>query len=90
MQKSIQFQIIKKEFEEKTKREMQKPIWFEINKKEFKELTRDIYSNQDNDSKVIINKRTYDLKNAEKFWMKVTTSKITKSEAKELYNEQIQ
>ena len=33
MQKSIQFKIIKKEFEEKTKREMQKPIWFEINKK---------------------------------------------------------
>ena len=68
MQKSIQFKIIKKEFEEKTKREMQKPIWFEINKKEFEELTIDIYNNQDNnDFKIIINKRTYDLKNAEKF-----------------------
>ena len=51
--------------EEKTKREMQKPLWFEINKKEFEELTRNIYNNQDNnDFKIIINKRTYDLKNA--------------------------
>ena len=48
---------------------MQKPLWFEINKKEFEELTRDIYNNQDNnDFKIIINKRTYDLKNAKTFW----------------------
>ena len=54
---------------EKTKREMQKPLWFEINKKEFEELTRDIYNNQDNNGfKIITNKRTYDLKNAKKFW----------------------
>ena len=33
MQKPIHFKIIKKEFEEKTKREMVKPLWFEINKK---------------------------------------------------------
>ena len=39
---------------------MQKTLWFEINKKEFEELTRDIYSNQDNnDFKIIINKRTW-------------------------------
>ena len=44
-------------------REMQKPLWFEINKKEFEELTGDIYHNQDNnDFKIIINNRTYDLK----------------------------
>ena len=72
-------------------REMQKPLWFEINKKEFEELTRDIYNNQDNnDFKIIINKRTYDLKNAKKFWTEVTTRKTTKSEAKKLYNELIQ
>ena len=62
---------------------MQKPLWFKINKKEFEELTRDIYNNQDNnDFKIIINKRTYDLKNAKKFWMEVTTYKTTKSEVK--------
>ena len=32
MQKPVQFKIIKKEFEEKTKREMQKPLWFKIKK----------------------------------------------------------
>ena len=53
--------------EENTEREPQKPLWFEINKKEFGELTGDIYSNQDNNNfKIIINKRTYDLKNAKK------------------------
>ena len=59
MQKPIWFKIIKKVFEQKTKGGMQKPIWFEINKKEFEELTIDIYNNQDNnDFKIIINKRT--------------------------------
>ena len=46
---------------------MQKPLWLELNKKEFEELTRNIYSNQDNnDFKIIINKRTYGLKNPKK------------------------
>ena len=40
--------------EEKTGRELQKPLWFEINTKEFEELTRDIYNNQDNKSKLMI------------------------------------
>ena len=70
---------------------MQKPLWFEINKKEFEELTRNIYNNQDNtDFKIIINRRTYDLKNAKNFWTELTTRKTTKSEAKKLYNELIQ
>ena len=70
---------------------MEKPLWFEINKKGFEELTGDIYNNQHkNNFKIIINKRTYDLKNAKKFRMEVTTRKTTKSEAKELYNELIQ
>ena len=68
-----------------------KPISFEINRKEFEELARDIYNNQDkNIFKIIINKRTYDLKNAKKIWMEVTTCKISKSETKKLYNELIQ
>ena len=53
--------------EENTETELQKPLWFEIKKKEFEELTGDIYNNQDNnDFKTILNKRTYDLKNAKK------------------------
>ena len=84
-----QFKIIDKKKQksewtkEKTKREIQKPLWFGINRKEFEELTGDIYNNQDNnDFKIIIKKRTYDLKNAKKFWTEV-------SEAKKLYNELI-
>ena len=68
--------------------EPQKPLQFEINKKEFEESTGDIYNNQENnDFKIIINKRTYDLKNAKKNWMEVTTRKTTKSEARTLYDE---
>ena len=37
MQKPVQLKIVKKEFEEKTKREMKKLIWFELNEKEFEE-----------------------------------------------------
>ena len=67
---------------------MQKLLLFEINKKE---STRDIYNNQDNnDFEIIINKRTYDLKNVKKFWTEVTTYKTAKGEAKKLYNELIQ
>ena len=69
---------------------MQKPLWFEINKKEFEELTRDIYNNQDNNNfKIIINKKTYHVKNAKKFWTEETTPKTMKSEAKKLCNELI-
>ena len=53
---------------------MQKPFRFEINKKEFEELAKDIYNNQDNnDFKINLNKRTYDLKNAKRFWLEVIT-----------------
>ena len=48
-------------------REMKKPIRFQIIKKEFEELTRDICNNQDNnDFKIVINERTYGLKNVKK------------------------
>ena len=48
-------------------REMKKPIRFQIVKKEFEELTRDICNNQDNnDFKIVINERTYGLKNVKK------------------------
>ena len=70
---------------------MQKPLWFEMNKEEFEELTRKIYNNQDNnDFKIIINRRTYDLKTAQNFWMEVTALKTTKRETKKMYNESIQ
>ena len=40
---------------------------FEINQKEFEELTGGIYNNQDNNNfKIIINNKTYNLKNVKK------------------------
>ena len=64
---------------------MQKPMWFKIKGKDFEELARDIFNNQDNnDFRIIINRRTYGLKNAKQFWMEVTVCKTTKSEAKAL------
>ena len=70
-----------------TENETQKPLWLEINGKKSEELTGDIQKNQDNnDFRIVINKKAYDLKNANKFWTEVTTRKITKSEAKKLYS----
>ena len=74
-----------------TESETQKPLWLEINRKKFEELTGDIKKTQDNnDFRTVINKKAYDLKNANKFWTEVTTGKITKSEAKKLYSALIQ
>ena len=96
MKKQKEFEILDKNKQkselskEKIKREMQKPLWIKINKKEFEELTGDIYNNQNNnDFKLTINKKTYDLKNAKIFWTEVTTRKIAENKAKELYNELI-
>ena len=76
---------------EQTEEKMQIPLWFRINKSEFDKLTSEIYDNQTNkDFKIAINKKTYDLKNAKKFWSKITKSKIARNEAKIFYKELIQ
>ena len=81
----IETKLFSDENKSDIKQPMQKALWFKINKKEFEELTGDIYNNQDNNNfKIIINKKTYDLKNAKKIWMEVITNKISKSEAKKL------
>ena len=70
---------------EQTEEKIQIPLWFKINKSEFDELTSDIYDNQDNkDSKITINKKTYDLKIAKRFWTKITKSKVSINEAKKI------
>ena len=74
-----------------TKKLDQIPLRSRINKPEFGKLTSDNYNNQGNkDLKIIVNKKTYDFKNTKKFWAKVTTSKISRNEAKKLYNKLIQ
>ena len=70
---------------------MQIALWFKINIPEFDELTSDIYDNQNNENfKITINKKTYDLENTKKIWTKITKSKISRNEAKKLYKELIQ
>ena len=70
---------------------MQIPLWFKINKPEFDKLISDIYDNENNkDFKITINEKTYDLKNTNKYWTKITKSNISKNEAKKLYKELIQ
>ena len=67
------------------------PLWFRINKSEFYVLKSNIYDNQNNkDLKITINKKTYYLKNAKNFWIIVSTSKISKNEARKLHNKLIQ
>ena len=56
---------------DKIEKKPQKPLWFKINKPEFEELTQDIYNKQDNkDSKITLNRRSYDLKNVKNFGQK--------------------
>ena len=56
---------------EQTEEKMQISLWFKLNKPEFDQLASDIHDNQNNkDFKITINKNTYDLKNAKKFWKK--------------------
>ena len=80
-----------KSTEEKTEKVIYKRLWFQINKAEFDELTKNVYNNQDNnDFKITIKKKSYNLEKANKFWMKITTRKISKNEAKKMYDELIQ
>ena len=60
-----------------------------MNKTEFEELTQNMYNNQNNkDFKITINKNN--LRFEKTFWREVTTRKISKSEAKELYKKLLQ
>ena len=80
-----------KSTEEKTEKVIYKRLWFQINKAEFDELTKNVYNNQDNnDFKITIKKKSCNLEKANKFWMKITTRKISKNEAKKMYDELIQ
>ena len=58
---------------------MQKPLWVKINKNDFDSLIQDVYNNLNNDEfKITVNKKTYNLKNTKKFLVKITTQKRRK------------
>ena len=80
----------KEETETKKPDEIQIPSWAKINKNNFDSLIQDVYNNLNNDEfKTTVDKKTYDLKNAKDFLVKITTQKIRKKEALKLYSDLI-
>ena len=80
----------KEETETKKLDKIKRPLWAKINKNDFDLLIRDVCDNLNNDKfKTTVNKKTYDLKNAKKFLVKITTQKISEEDAKKLYSDMI-
>ena len=66
---------------------MQKPLWVKLNKNNFDSLIRDVNNNlNNNEFKTTINKKVYNLNNAQKFLVDITTQKIIEKGAFELYS----
>ena len=73
-----QNQLKKEETETKKPDEIQKPLWIKLKNNEFDSLRQDVYNNLNNNKfKTTVNKKTYDLNNAKKFLLKITTPKIS-------------
>ena len=67
--------------------EISKPLWIEIPRNDFISLIKDVFDNLDNkDFQTTVNKRKYDLKNAEKYLLKIIIKEISRNEALEVYN----
>ena len=67
--------------------EMSKPLWIEIPRNDFISLIKDVFDHLDNmDFQTTVNKRKYDLKNAEKYLLKIIIKKISRNEVLKLYN----
>ena len=66
--------------------EIQRPSCIKINKNDFNSLIQDVYINLDNNEfKTKLNKKPYNLKNAEKILVRITIQKISEKEACKLY-----
>ena len=77
----------KKRLRQKKLDEIQKPLWIKSNKNNFDSLTEDIYNNLNNSEfKATVDGKAYDLRNAKKFLLEITTKKSRENEARELCN----
>ena len=85
-----QNQLKKKRPRQKKLDEIKRPRWAKINKNDFDSLIQDVSNSLDNDElKTTVNKKVYDLKNAEKFLLTIGTQKISEEDAKKLYSDLI-
>ena len=65
-------------------------MWVNLNKNDFDSLTQGVYNNLNNyEFKTTVDKQTYDLKNAQQFWVKITIQRISEKEALKLYSDLI-
>ena len=70
--------------------EIQRPLWVKINRNDFNSLIQDVYNNlNNNEFKTSVDKKTYHLKNAKNFLLKITTQKISEKDALKLYSDSI-
>ena len=66
---------------------MQKQLWVKLNKNNFDSLIRDVNNNlNNNEFKTTINKKVYNLNNAQNFLVDITTQKVIEEGAFELYS----
>ena len=69
---------------------MQIPLWIKTNENDFDSLIQDVYNNlNNNEFKTTVDKKIYDLTNAKKSLVKITTQKISEKEALKLYSDSI-
>ena len=66
---------------------MHKSFWVKLNKNNFDSLIQDVNNNlNNNELKTTVNKKFYNLKNAQTFLVNITTKKISENEARDLYS----
>ena len=69
---------------------IQKPLWVELSKEDFSLLIKDIANSLDDGNyETTVNNQKYDLKDAEKCLLEITSRKISKIEAFKLYDDLI-
>ena len=67
--------------------EISKQLWIQIPRNDFISLIKYVFDNLDKkDFQTTVNKRKYDLKNAETYLLKIIIKEISRNEALEVYN----
>ena len=82
-----QNQLKKKRLRQTKPDQIQKPLWIKLPRKYFESLIKDVADNLNNNKfKTSVDRKAYDLRNAKKLLVKITTQKISEKEAFELYS----